>query len=146
MTSLYESGRIRARPNDYCYTSVINACAFCENDSLEKRDALRIFVDVYKHMISGNDENVRPNHVTFSCAISALRKLLPPSQDRTAAVKKVFNRCIEEGMCDQNVLRRLRSTLEHDVWEETVGAELAGPEGAIKLSQIPTQWRRNVQL
>ncbi|KAG7347152.1 PPR: pentatricopeptide repeat domain containing protein [Nitzschia inconspicua] len=144
MTLLYEMGKIRARPNDYCYTAVINACALCENDSIEKRDAMKVFVEVYKHIISGSDENLRPNHVTFSCAIGALRRLLPPSDERTAAVKKVFNKCLEEGMCHQNVITRLRSTVDDQVWEQLVGRNIASLDRQIQISDIPSEWRRNV--
>jgi hypothetical protein len=145
MSSLYESGKIQSPPNEYCYTSVINACAFCENDTLEKRDALKVFADVYKHVISGRDPNLHPNQATFSCAIVALRRLLPPSPERTEAVKKVFNKCTEEGMCDQNVLRSLRRTVENHVWEQLVGECQATMTGEILHSELPFQWRRNVR-
>jgi hypothetical protein len=145
MTSLYEAGKIRSPPNEYCYTSVINACAFCENDTLEKRDALKVFVDVYKQVVGGNEPNLRPNQATFSCAILALRRLLPPSPERTEAVKKVYNKCIKEGMCDQNVLKSLRRSVENDVWEQLVGEYGAKMTGEINLSQLPFQWRCNVR-
>ena len=37
MIKLHESGIISASPNIFSYTAVINSCAFCENDELEKR-------------------------------------------------------------------------------------------------------------
>jgi hypothetical protein len=145
MTSMYESGRIHARPNDYCYTSVINACAHCENDTLEKRDALKVFVDAYKFMISSSEPSLRPNCVTFSCAIGALRRLLPHSEERTAAVKKVFARCLEEGMCDHRVLTRLRTAVDEQIWEELVGAEISTTKREIEFCDVPVQWGRNVR-
>jgi pentatricopeptide repeat protein len=143
MTSLYESGKIRSSPNEYCYTSVINACAFCENDTLEKRDSVKVFTDVYKQVIS--DPNLHPNQATFSCAIVALRRLLPPSPARTDAVKKVFNKCVEQGMCDQNVLKSLRRTIQNKDWEQLMGEYSVTTTGEILYSQLPFQWRCNVR-
>ena len=145
MTALNEAGAIRSRPNDYCYTAVINACACCENDSLEKRDALKTFVATYKNITDSNREDLRPNQITFSCAIAAVRKLLAPSQERAAAVKAVFKKCTDEGMCDIHVLRRLRSTLEKNEWKEVVGDEIAFTDAYFDPSQIPNEWKRNVK-
>lgn len=145
MTSLYESGRIKARPNDYCYTSVINACGFCENDTLEKRDALAIFVDVYKHMMNDDDETIRPSQVTFTCSIGALQKLLPPGDDRTAAVTKVFTQCLENGMCDHNVINKLRYAVQDATYRELVGPQIAILERQVILSDIPPEWKQNLR-
>jgi hypothetical protein len=145
MIALYDSGVITARPNDYCYTAVINACAYCENDSVEKRDALKIFVSTYKDIADSSRSDLKPNQITFSCALAAIRKLIPPSQERLAAVKAVFKKCREEGMCDIYVLRRLRSTVDENEWTELVGDAIDYADGCFTSSQIPDDWKRNVK-
>ena len=145
MISLHEAGVISARPNDYCYTAVINACAYCENDSVEKRDALRIFVSTYKEMTNSSRSDLKPNHITFSCSIAALRKLLPPGQERVAAVKAVFKKCCEEGMCDKHVLLRLRSTVDEIEWAEVVDGKIPCTDGHIDPLQVPNQWKSKVK-
>ena len=145
MISLHESGVIASRPNDYCYTAVINSCAYCENDSVEKRDALKIFVATYKEITDSSRPDLVPNQITFSCAIAALRRLLSPSQERVRAVKAVFKKCCEEGMCDKHVLLRLRSTVDESEWTEVVDGKVPYTDGFFDPSQIPDQWKRKVK-
>jgi len=45
-------------------------------------------IQTYKEMLK--DENVEPNHITFSTFLTALRNLLPNDDKRTAAVHEVF--------------------------------------------------------
>ena len=83
MKSLFSSGIIKSKPNIFIYTAVINACAYTERDSIEQRDGLRIFVSMYKEMIS--DDSVVPNHVTFITVLTALKNLLPADEKRANA-------------------------------------------------------------
>jgi hypothetical protein len=115
MIQLHESGRLDARPNTVCYTAVINACAYCENDQLDKRDSLRIAIKTYKDLEKSKYGN--PNHVTYATLLSALRNLLPTSPQRTVAVQDVFRSAIRDGFADQNVIQQVKckSTLQEKV-------------------------------
>ena len=143
MKFLYKSGIIKSPPNIYCYTAVFNACAYTERDSLEKRDALKVFVDVYKEMI--NEDDVIPNHVTFVTVLTALRNLLAPDERRASAVGTVFEKCKEMGMCDFSVIKRLQSVVNPAQLKELVGDERVKENGDIDISLIPALWSCNVE-
>ena len=143
MKSLHHSKIIITHPNIYVYTAVINACAYTERDSLEKREALQIFVDTYKEMINKSD--VVPNHVTFVTVLTALRNLLPADERRFAAVGTVFGKCKEMGMCDCHVMKRLQSVLNSEELKSLVGAERLNKHGVVDMAQIPAEWNCNVQ-
>mmetsp|Transcript_16907 Transcript_16907/g.27432 ORF Transcript_16907/g.27432 Transcript_16907/m.27432 type:complete len:157 (+) Transcript_16907:118-588(+) len=143
MASLYKSGIVETPPNGYCYTAVINACAYCEDDAIEKRDALKIFVETYKEV--NNRTDLHPNHVFFKTVLTALRKLLPRSEQRKSAVSTVFKKCIECGMCDSSVLRSLESALSKDELTEVLGHEAVAANGRIDNAKIPPEWKRNVK-
>lgn len=142
MIELKEEGVIAVAPNAHCYTAVINSCAFCENDSLEKRQALRIAVETYKEMVSADAEG--PNQITFSTLITALRNLMPPDETRVAAIETIFKKCADEGHVSDLFLRRVQSSLSLDQLQKLVGDQVASGEGKLDIKQIPLKWRRNV--
>jgi hypothetical protein len=141
MIKMFESGEIKAHPNAHCYTAVINSCAHTENDAVEKREALRIAVETYKELCaSGYD---RPNQITFSTMITALRNLLPASEKRAAALKTIFSKCIEEGQVAELVLRRLQSAVSREEFKALIGENAVSHDGSIDIEQVPYEWKRN---
>ena len=143
MVSMNESGAIAASPNSYCYSAVIASCAYCINDSLEKRDSLKIFVDIYKRMNS--DENLELNHFIFSNVLLALRNLIEPGEKRTSAVKSVFKKATEKGLCSGQFISRLRGVLNEDDFRNLVGAEAILPNGFVAIQSLPANWTSNVE-
>ena len=155
MQSLYESGIILQPPNIYCYTTVINTCAYSVPDVIENRDSLAVFMEVYKDMLKNMDEDgiganddakkrMVPNHITFSTVLTALRNLVPQDERRVAATKSVFEKCTGMGMCDIGVVRRLQSFLDPVQLQDLFGPERVSTEGIVDLTQIPPAWSRNV--
>lgn len=127
MKSSFKSGIIKSPPNVFCYTAVINACAYAERDSIEQRDALVVFLATYKEMI--NEDVVVPNNVTFSTVFTALRNLLPANEKRVDAVRTVFQTCVELGMCSSSVTQRLQSILNTNQLKELVGEDRVEKSG-----------------
>jgi len=143
MVQLYQSGFISARPNTHCYTAVINSCGFCENDAVEKRDALRVAIETYKELLHLTYD--RPNEVTFATMITVLRNLCPKGKDRTLAIGTVFQTCADQGLVDFNVLLRLKSAIqEESELHALVNPQVFLPNGSIDMSQVPLKWRKNV--
>lgn len=89
-------------------------------------------------------KDVFPNHITFATVLTALRNLLPADEKRAAAVKTVFEKCTESGMCDQLVARRLQSMLNTAQLKELVGNERVNDSGFINVDELPTEWTCNV--
>jgi PPR repeat family len=140
MRELQESGVISAAPNVHCYTAVINCCAYCGKDSIEKRQALRIAIETYKEMLEGGRD--RPNHITFSTMLTALRNLMPPDDTRVLAIEKVFKRCANDGFVTDGILLRLQSSLSTDQLANLVGNSVIHADGSVDMSTIPTEWSR----
>jgi len=143
MLKMHKSGAITATPNTHCYTAVINSCAYCENDALEKRGALQIAVETYKELL--NSDYGRPNQVTFSTVITALRNLSPVSEKRAEAIQNVFRRCAQDGQVAEFVLLRLQSALNADQLREVVGDAALSSDGSVDIDQIPDEWKRNAR-
>jgi len=141
MIEMHESGVIKAKPNTHAYTAVINSCAYCENDLLEKRDSLHIAVKTYKEMMAS--ENAQPNQVTFATVLTALRNLMPADDKRAAAAKTVFQHCIDAGLVTDLVLRRLQSTLNGDQLVGVVGSDVISSDGTVSIANLPRRWSKN---
>jgi len=139
MNELHESGIIKCRPTEHVYTAVLNSCAYCVNDSIEKREAMNIAVLTYKELLAS--DGAEPNQVTFSTFITALRNLMPRTEKRAAAAKTVFEKCTECGMVTDFVLRRLQQVLTPEEMAEIVGS--AWVEGQVDLNFLPDEWTRN---
>jgi pentatricopeptide repeat protein len=106
MIDLHESGLLTASPNTVCYTAVINACAYCIEDDMDKREALRVAIETYKNLEMSEYGN--PNHVTYSNLITALRNLLPRGESRDSAVRTVFESAAKGGYVDGTVVQRVQ--------------------------------------
>lgn len=144
MIDLHESGQLSACPNTHCFTAVINSCAYCENDVIEKRNALRIAIATYKDL--GKLDYGDPNEVTFSTLLAALRNLLPESKERTSAMSTVFRSAAEDGRVDDLVVRRVQSALTKDELIELFSSDIVTEKGQVKTDLIPNEWRRNLVL
>ena len=127
--------------NTHTHSKYIDACAYTERDSIEQRDALQVFVATYKELI--NEEDVVPNNVTFFTALTALRTLLPPDQKRADAVGTIFKKCIELGMCNASVVKRLQSVLDVKQLKELVGDDKVDERGTVDNELLPAEWTRN---
>merc|ERR1712176_137324 len=138
-------GIIKAMPNTYCYTAVINSCAYSENDELEKQLALKIAIQSYKELLS-SPQYGKPNHVTFSTFMQALRYLTPQSKKRAEAIKNIFKKCKQEGQVDEFVLRTLQSSLDSDNLLQVLGKKAISNSGSIIVDNIPYDWKRNVDI
>jgi len=142
MLELNKSGDISAVPNNYCYTAVINSCAYSEDDELEKQVALRIAIKSYKELISTPEYGI-PNQVTFSTIITALRYLTPQSKKRADAIKNIFKLCKEKGEVGDFVLRTLQASLDRDNLREVVGNDAIASNGSVILEELPSAWKQN---
>ena len=143
MKFLFSSGVIKSKPNIFIYTAVINACAYTERDSIEQRDGLRIFVSMYKEMIS--DDSVVPNHVTFITVLTALKNLLPADEKRANAVGTVFKNCTELGVCNHSITKLLQSLLSTEQLKELVGDDRVDDNGTVNNLKLPKEWTQNVK-
>jgi len=135
MVSMYEAGEIRAKPNVFMYTGVLNACAYSVGDAAEKRDAIAIAANTFKELCTSNYGP--PNHVTYATYITACKHLLPEGSARATSVGTVFKKCCQDGMVNDVVISRVKGALSSEQFREVLGNE---PEG-----RIPPEWSRNIK-
>lgn len=143
MIDMYEAGTSRARPNVFTYTAVLNACAFAVRDNAEKARALQVFMTTFDELCSS--DYAEPNHVTYVVYLTALRNLLPDSDERRVPLlSKVFCKCCEDGQVSELTLRRLESALTPEQVREVYRS--AGFEGTspLPIGQVPSEWRQIV--
>jgi hypothetical protein len=106
MIQIYESGLDCAKPNAVCYTAVLNACAYCENDPYQKQLAMKIAITTYKSL--QKSAHVQANSATYVNMITALRNLLAQSNERDAAIRSVFRDACQAGLVDSMVVQRVK--------------------------------------
>lgn len=143
MVDMYESGKLQSSPNTHCFTAVIHGCAYCENDEIEKSNALKIAISTYKALLAS--KYGEPNQVTFSSLLTALRNLLPACKERSAAVQTVFKSAAKDGRVDDLVVRRLQTSLSTDELRELVSAKAVSSDGQVVMDELPREWTRNVE-
>lgn len=149
MQQLHKQGMVSDPPNVYCYTGVINSCAYCEKDPTETKQALDIAVDTYHQLQQqqeSDDKQGGPTHVTYAAFLTALRNLVPPSPKRTAVVTKVFTEAARRGQVGDLVVQRLQSVVTANeaqtIWDEIAAA--GDNEIEVSWNKIPASWRRHV--
>ena len=118
------------------------SCAYCENDYLDKQDALKIAVQTYKDLAASKKANA--NHVTFATTITALRNLMPQGERRDAAVQTIFKNAAADGYVDEMVVQRIQSVLSPDKLRGLFAAAVTD-DGVIRVEQLPSEWRRKVK-
>lgn len=117
MIKLYELTNLDCiKPNNICYTAVINACAYCNNqhnDILDTNNSLKIAIQTYKELQNNISKgyNIKPNYVTYINMLTALRNLIKPSNERNLAVKSIFNDACKNGYVNDQVIQRLQCKL-----------------------------------
>jgi AcrR family transcriptional regulator len=145
MQELHQEDILAEPPNVYCYTGVINACAYSERDDRESKHALDIAIQTYQQLLRADTDE--PSHVTFAAFLTALRNLAPPSPKRDAAVQKVFGEAVSRGQVCPLVLKRLQAAVPREEVQtilSSVGKVALAQDDPISVHQIPTYWRRNV--
>ena len=140
MEQMHQDGQVESPPNAYCYTNVLNSCAYCIQEDSEKKASLAIAVKTYKELLESNDPKVQPSHVTFSTFLTALRNLLPENEKRVNAVRTVFEAAVERGQVDSLVLQKLQAVLLPKDF-----GKILEQNGQGVPSQIPKSWSRNVR-
>ena len=140
MKEMYDaSGRSTLRPNSVVYNSVLNACAFAVGDFEEQSQAMEIANSM---LVELNESPYgRPDQVTYGTYLKVVNNQMPPSGARDQVVDTVFRKCIKDGMVGEMVLRQLREMGMEEIFENLVGRSMWGE---INLSDLPTEWTRNV--
>jgi hypothetical protein len=143
MIDLHESGQLKAKPNTHCFTAVINCCAYSEKEVTEKRTALQIAVETFQELCQKPHYGA-PNHVTYSSLMTAIRNLTPASEQRAASIRKLFQKCCQDGQVDDLVIRRMQSSMSVKQLRDTLGDKAVADDGQVSPESILPEWRCNL--
>ena len=146
MISMYKVGEITAAPNAQCFTMVINGCAHCAHDTIEKREAVGIAIKTYKELISC--KYVKPTSRAFVATVTAIRNLMPQCDKRSAAIASIFQTAVDGGLVSESLLQRVQSSLtEQDLHRcfEANGLKCASSDAAtMNYADCPSSWCSHV--
>lgn len=143
MIHLYEAGTSQARPNEFTFTSVINACAYAVGDNAEKASALQIATATFYEL--RDSDYGEPNDITYVAYLTAIRNLLPECDEkRYETIAKTFRTCCEQGQVTELVLRRVESSLSVDQLKELYESMAVNVAQPVEIESVPADWRRNV--
>lgn len=142
MTKLHREGKIESPPNAYCFTNVINSCAYCLNEESEMKSSLAIAIQTYKELLKS--DTLQPTHVTFSTFLTALRNLLPRGKERTQAVRTVFAAAVKLGQVDPLVIRKTQAAVSKTEDLQEIIPLCCWENGQVQADKIPSSWSRNV--
>ncbi len=141
----FKSGRSHLRPDVTTYSSVINACAYC-NSPESRVEALETALRTFDKLCEQTEES--PNNITFGTVLKAIQKLMPAGKRRDELVQKLFDQCCDEGCVDNFVLTQVRYASPKLFKDLVVGpCGLGGPKGygvEMVLENIPESWTANV--
>ena len=103
--------------------------------------------------IGNQGEVVKPDAYTYPAMLKVCQNLLPSLEkdteksDTFECIKKVVDRCCEDGMVDALFLNNLKSYVNNDIQLRALlfGNDLKDNNAPIQLRTIPKEWKRNVK-
>jgi len=138
MIDAYKAGDRSLRPTVHACTAVINACAYTLGEGNEKKKALDIASSVFKIM----PEYAQPNEFTYGTFLMACKNLIPKGAARDSAMCTIFRHCCSNGQVGGKVIEVIEKSLSKEQVEKLTKVQVK--DGTIKLSDLPTDWSRNV--
>ena len=97
----YMFGRSSLRPDVTTYSSVINCCAYYRYPE-GKAEALKVALRTFRKLCDLEGDG--PNNITFGTLFKAIAQLMPTGEERDELVRRLFDKCCEDGFVDSFVL------------------------------------------
>uniref|UniRef100_A0A7R9WT50 Pentacotripeptide-repeat region of PRORP domain-containing protein n=1 Tax=Craspedostauros australis TaxID=1486917 RepID=A0A7R9WT50_9STRA len=121
-------------PDTITYYLVLKACANTRGDAEESLEAFQIALDTL------NDFRARfgTDSRCFSMFLRACGNLMPPSRKRDAVIQSIFQKCCDDGLVSEFVLREFGRSSSEELQLQVLGGFL---EDGVRL---PKGWTRNV--
>lgn len=145
MSDQFESGNKAVKPKTIAYNIVLNACAkTAKSDRVDISEAIQTAFGTYSEL--QNSRTAKSNEYIYGTLLQVLRDLMPLGHQRCDLVKKVFLKCRHEGYVNVKVLKILSgAAASAELFDELVERSGKGESGNVKLSDLPSEWTRNVR-
>lgn len=151
MKTQYENGNEDCKPNILCFNAAIRVCGSRNlkyaNDE-EVQNGLRCVVSLIQEV--GNTVGIKPNSETYNLALDAFSILIDKNSPTfSRVVSSLFNRCCDEGLVDEKVIKTFHRVAPYDLYRSLVLAA-ALPDGEIDATPpisdmlfLPEEWTKN---
>jgi len=141
------------RPTQVPYNTVLNACAFSalKTSEEERRDAIRIAVDIYKSMSSrtslasfrrkGNGSIVARDAITYGVMLKCIANLMPRGKVRNQMGLQIFQECCDDGLVGYMAWNEVRRAIPAKIVQEACGFKRQ--VGSLEHRDLPREWTKN---
>ncbi|KAL7524905.1 hypothetical protein ACHAXR_000769 [Thalassiosira sp. AJA248-18] len=152
MIELHEDdGSYDTRPNIICYNTVLNACAFSAQSSVEERkQALTVAVNTFNQMRQG--KFVSPDAVSYGNMLKCCANLMPPGEQRNGMASRLFASCCDEGLVGGMCLDEIRRCIPpRALFPLLADCGYDKPLNqrrkaySVQLRELPREWTMNVK-
>jgi len=135
------------------YNTVLNACAFSalRTPEEEKREAIRIAVDIYKAMSSrrslssfrrkGNGSIVARDTVTYGIMLKSIANLMPFGTVRNQMALQIFQECCNDGLVGFMAWNEVRRAVPIKILQEA--CMFKRQIRSLEVKDLPKEWTKN---
>ena len=151
MKQQYEKGNEQSMPHIQCYNAAIGALGthkMKEADADIKRNALSGVIRLIKKV--KDSTIVVANSFTYRFALESLSNLMDKrSVEYIRVIDSLFNRCCDEGVVDDTVIKAFHRASPHDLYRKLVlsAASMDTEMDGTIISEtlfLPEEWTRNI--
>uniref|UniRef100_A0A7S1UTN1 Pentacotripeptide-repeat region of PRORP domain-containing protein n=1 Tax=Grammatophora oceanica TaxID=210454 RepID=A0A7S1UTN1_9STRA len=128
------------KPTVEVYNAYVTVCSSMAESSNDGMSTLRQAVSVVDGMY--RSAGIEPNTVTYRLLLNAATKLLPNSNERSRAARKIFETCCMRGLLTKEVLERFRRVAPAELFADVV-LEKARNLSGIGMA-VPESWTRRI--
>ncbi|VEU39803.1 unnamed protein product [Pseudo-nitzschia multistriata] len=154
--ALQNGGKRKAdalRPTQIPYNTVLNACAFSalKTPEQERRDAIRIAVDIYRAMSSridlasfrrkGNGSIVARDSVTYGLMLKCIANLMPKGKVRSQMALQIFRDCLDDGLVGFMAWNEVRRAVPSKIIQQEFGFKRQ--IGQLESKDLPREWTKH---
>lgn len=86
---------------------------------------------------------LEPNSITYSTLLKAANNLLPEGDVRNQVVRAVFEKAVDSGYVDYNVLKAFDQAADRELYHELLKVA-EDKNGFVTMKNIPDGWKKNV--
>jgi hypothetical protein len=127
-------------PTLVTYNTAVDVCGRTRGTAQQQTAALKIAFAVLKTIEL--QDGMTPNHVTFGTLLHAVAYLMPPSDERNAVAKAVFDKATTGGQVEEVMLRNLQKACDAQVYQRLVNPDNGR---SVDFNRLPPSWSRNVR-
>ena len=115
----------------------MKACATPTENKEEKALALQIAASTFNSLPA---TGLRPNSITYTSMIHALKNLMEDPLERTQAITGIFQQCCKDGCVNQSMMNILAKATTEEQFKSITGY----PSDKKNINELPSAWSRRM--